>query len=89
VANSGARKQEPSRPHASHGDHSQLAIEPRDHDRIPHPDRVNGTGSLEQQSATGGKPLTVKETAHALPPGLGDIDLEAEPEIGRKRDRAH
>ena len=60
------------------GSNRQAVIEQRDRDREPHPDRVDGPGTFEEQALIVLEAPSADEAAQALSAAVGDDHAEAE-----------
>ena len=68
-------EQHPSPRRADDADHAQVGIQERHGDREPHPDRVHGPASLEEQGVSL-RGRGSSEPTHPFAMGPGDVDAE-------------
>jgi hypothetical protein len=69
-----AGQEDPARGEGTNPNRAGARVEQDHVDRKPHPERVDGSTTLEQESFVGVKTGPSAEPAHALTPVLGDED---------------
>jgi hypothetical protein len=89
VANPRSGQDQPQVPKTQDAPHAHPIIEQRHRDRKAHPDRVDRTGALDEESLAARQRVQSEQAASPLASGLWHVGEPFDATVGDEQDRLH